>query len=110
MNFQKICITIASILLVILLCIIAVSFNASYSNAVWPPIIANCPDYWDDVNGDGSACMNVKGLGKVPKNAIVDFYNNYTTACDKYNYCLKNNISWDGISYGYGATAPCDNT
>lgn len=112
MNFQKICIIIACVLLVILFSIIAVSFNSSYSKAIWPPIIANCPDYWNDLNGDGTACVNVKGLGNnssvTSKTQQVDFTN--YSSCNKYNYCNTNEITWDGISYGYGLTAPCDNT
>jgi hypothetical protein len=37
-------------------------YKAVYT-AKWDPIVGNCPDYWADVNGDGSKCVNTHGLG-----------------------------------------------
>lgn len=106
MNFQKICILIAVILLIILLILIAVTLSGSNSNAVWPPFTANCPDYFVDLNGDGSNCINTFNLGtNVPNNVN---FNNFASACDKYNYCNTNLLTWDGITYGYGSNNPCD--
>ena len=108
MNFQKISMLVAGILLFVLFVLIAISYNHSNSTAIWPPIINNCPDYFLDVNGDGSSCLNQFSLGTAGTN--IDFKNNNTSACQKFTYCNSNNLTWDGISYGYGLNNPCDSS
>ena len=109
MNFQKITMLVAGILLLILFILIAISFNHSNSQAVWPPLLNNCPDYFKDANGDGSNCINEFNLGQDVAN-IIDFKNDYPDNCSKYTFCNTKLLSWDGITYGYGLTAPCDST
>ena len=62
--FQKTVVIIAIIILLIALIIIGMSLsNSSTSDAQWPPIIGDCPDYWVDLEGNGSSCMNTHNLG-----------------------------------------------
>ena len=49
MNFQKIVLTIATVLLIISLIVFG---SMLYSEAkVYPPTQAQCPDYWIDMSG-----------------------------------------------------------
>jgi hypothetical protein len=62
MEFQKTIIVIAVIILII--CLIYFWFNISKSSSkTWPPIVGDCPDYWIDLGGNGSKCVNVHNLG-----------------------------------------------
>ena len=120
MNFQKIVLIIAIILLIISLVFIGISLSKSKSNEVWPPLIGDCPDYWVDMDGKGSKCVNTHDLGTcVPdltkeEHLSVDFsvnpYIGVDGACSKYKWAQKCGVSWDGISYGYGATNPCESS
>jgi uncharacterized integral membrane protein len=106
MNFQKICLLVAGILLVILFVVIIISFKNSNSQVIWPPITDNCPDYFTDINGDGSNCANTFDLG-LNVGTNINFKTNYPSACDKYTFCNTNLLTWDGITYGYGLNNPC---
>lgn len=57
MNFQKWTIGIFMIILVIILIYLGMNINTPNTSKPWPPLTANCPDYWADVNGDGSNCI-----------------------------------------------------
>ncbi len=82
----------------------------------WPPVVAQCPDYWSlDRLG---RCVNVKDLGTCPPSMsnkakgphlVVDFTDNeYATTCAKYQWAQKCGVSWDGITYG--VDNPCTTT
>ena len=60
MNFQKWTIGIFTIILVIILIYLGMNINTPNTSKPWPPLTANCPDYWADVNGDGSNCIATK--------------------------------------------------
>ena len=77
-GFQKIVLTVAIIVFILLLIFIgSVLYQNKYSSA-FPPFVSDCPDYWLDmeksgtnVNSDDSdntktnvKCYNVKNLGK----------------------------------------------
>ena len=63
MSFQKTILIIAVVLLIISLIIIGISLIKASKNATWPPNTGVCPDYWVDLSGNGSQCVNVKSLG-----------------------------------------------
>ena len=46
MNFQKIILVLAILLLIGALIFIGISLKQSKKNATWPPLIPDCPDYW----------------------------------------------------------------
>ena len=48
-NFNSLVLLIASIILIILLIVIGIIMYYSAKNASYPPIISECPDYWDVV-------------------------------------------------------------
>jgi hypothetical protein len=117
MNFQKIVLTIAIILLIVILVVIGVALSKASVEEKWPPMIGECPDYWVDMSGNGEACFNSKSLGRcnVPsadnKNTM-----NFNQApftgedgnCAKYTWANACNITWDGITSG--VKNPCDKT
>lgn len=125
-NFRNIVLTIAIIMLC--LCLIAIGvrlYNKKY-NYVWPPVIGECPDYWEDqgdfvgmVAGVGgpdkindktdptnrevfvktSKCVNVKGLGN---NAVLPSSISQMTGKQgliaKCEWARQSGVTWDGVS------------
>jgi hypothetical protein len=71
--------------------------KSDISGTSWAPLVSNCPDYWIDLKGDGSACQNIYGLGSCNKRTTLDL-SNLVTNCDKYNWSIKNKLTWDGIT------------
>ena len=59
-KFHKIIIQIALIIIIIVSILCIILFSVTSNNIKYPPIIANCPDYWE-ANGD--KCVNIHGLG-----------------------------------------------
>ena len=99
MLFQNLVITIATILLIISLCIIGFGLYRQKYNSNYPPVIPNCPDYWDV---SGNICINDKGLGNSNCQEPMDFtkpqWSGNNGLCAKYDWSKMCNIAWDGIS------------
>ena len=126
MNFQKWTIGIFTIILVIILIYLGMNINTPNTSKPWPPLTANCPDYWADVNGDGSNCIATKDnntgdwtsfntsnpittasttspssfTSTVPNFVTNAEYIGANGTCAKYKWATTNKISWDGITYG----------
>jgi hypothetical protein len=100
-NFQKIIVFCAVIVLFVLFLFVGYAFYTSKSAVVWPPISAQCPDYWK-IDSSGK-CINVKNLGSC-SDKTMDFNSAIFTGangnCQKYNWAKKCGVSWDGITYG----------
>lgn len=120
MNFQQIVLLLAIIILIIMLVVIGVTLSANSKIVNWPPIIGKCPDYWVDLSGNGSECVNSHNLGtcNLPSssttgnNNAMNFnqspFNQPDALCTKYNWAKKCNVTWDGITSGI--TNPCNAT
>lgn len=118
MSFQSITLTVAIIGLIVILIFIGVMLSrSSTSSDKWPPVVGDCPDYWEDLGTDGSQCLNSKSLGKcnVPSAAGPDAKDftvaNFTgdnPSCAKYKWAKTCEVTWDGITYG--VPNPCDTT
>jgi hypothetical protein len=115
MNFQKIVLTLAIILLIVILVVIGVSLSKASVDENWPPIIGECPDYWVDMSGNGEACFNSHSLGRcnMPsdqnKNTMNFNQSPFTGEngnCAKYTWSKNCEITWDGITSG--VPNPCD--
>lgn len=115
MNFQKIVLTIATVLLIVILVVIGLTLSKANVDENWPPIVGECPDYWVDMSGNGEACFNSHNLGKcnLPSSNNPNTMNfnqpPFTGAngnCSKYNWATKCGITWDGITSG--VKNPCD--
>jgi len=59
-RFNKIVLIIALIVLIFSLLLIGYLLNISYLNDTYPPVISDCPDYWDvSLNSNNSKlCIN----------------------------------------------------
>ena len=65
MNFQKTVLTISIVLLIVALIVFGSMIATDKSE--YPPVEAQCPDYWIDMSGGmgtGGYCINTKNLGK----------------------------------------------
>jgi len=103
-TFQSITMTIAIVLLVICLIMIGITlYNAKY-HTKFPPVVADCPDYWLDMSdGDSSNCVNkMKGLGNPDCKTEMDFSKSHWTGddglCRKRKWATKCNLTWDGVT------------
>jgi hypothetical protein len=101
MNFQRIVLTIAGILLLGFLAVVA--YSMIKANAVageWPPVISNCPDNWV-ITEDGK-CSNPNGISTTCSAASYDFttknYLGQSGLCEKSKWAQGCKINWDGIS------------
>lgn len=107
-TFQNITLIIAGVLLLICIVLIILIFLFPNTKQVWPPMIANCPDYFTDINGDGSQCINnilINTKCKTIPNFNQSNYKGKRGNCEKYNWANSCGLTWDGITYG--VTNPC---
>ena len=108
-SFNSLVLMIASIILIILLITIGIIMYYSAKNARFPPVIAECPDYWNvEKEGDKTICKNIL---KINPNSVSEIDNcnkispvNFTgpsneeTVCNKYKWASNCGIIWDGIT------------
>lgn len=102
MNFQRIVLTIAGILLLGFLTAVIYSMIKANTVGDWPPIISNCPDGWV-MDSDGKTCKNANGLTLASScGSSVDFtapaYLGQGGLCEKYKWSRNCQANWDGIS------------
>jgi hypothetical protein len=104
-TFQYIVMMIAMVILIISLIIIGLTLRRQKYNSSYPPVIANCPDYWSDTLGNnGSACKNNLSppLGNASCGKTMDFstpqWQGKPGLCSKYKWAKSCNMTWDGIS------------
>ena len=111
--FQKTVSIVAIIILIIALCFIGIALYRQKYNSQYPPVIPNCPDYWDvsyNVN-DEVVCKNTStinnGRGDVPGGECNDYpvnqflvsgAQNDDILCEKYKWSKKCDITWDGVT------------
>ena len=102
-NFQSIVLSISIILLIICLIFVGIALYRNKYNKEFPPILANCPDYWIDesVKNNGSKCVNKQNLGNGQCEKTMDFsksmWNGLDGLCAKANWARSCNLTWDGI-------------
>jgi len=99
MAYQKIVVTIAIILLILALISFGiVLYNQKY-NSEYPPIVADCPDYWIDMDG---TCVNSKNLGKQSCKNNMDFSEGVWAGdkglCLKQKWAKSCDLTWDGVT------------
>ena len=99
-NFQKIVIVIAIILLILALAFIGTAISNEKNTHDFPPVIAECPDYWSH-NVEENKCINDHKLGEYIDTELNEFDINdskYATMCSKKNMMENYKLSWDGIT------------
>jgi len=121
MNFQSIVMIVAIIILIITLAMIGVSLSNLNSEVTYPPVVADCPDYWSietqptDENGNTDfKCINDKSLGHNTSIEGCDAFNNSLSKfkgmgglCEKRKWADKCNVTWDGVTNNPTAKDNC---
>ena len=108
MSFQKIILWISLILLILVLLMFGFALYNKKDEDQFPPVQAECPDYWKvQRGGDGvPMCLNVKGLGSDNCQKEMDFskfpYIGSKGACMKQKWARKCGVTWDGITNASG--------
>ena len=102
-SFNTIVIIVAVVILVISLIAIGIMIYLNQFKKAFPPVVADCPDYWlDKSNGNASKCVNVKKIGKKRCPKIMNFsragFQGKKGLCRKYKWARRCDITWDGIS------------
>ena len=109
-SFNKIVISVASLILVAALFIIAIFISKSLQKDKFPPIISDCPDYWDvSYNSKNEIICNNKST--INSGSGNNNCNNYPTdkfksngsneedvLCTKYKWAKNCGIVWDGVT------------
>jgi hypothetical protein len=111
-TFQKIVMTVAIILLIICLIIVGIALYHQKFNVAFPPVVADCPDYWlDRSDGDSSNCVNKKNLGTESCAKTMNFSTSTWTGangmCNKSKWARACDLTWDGITNN---SKVCDNS
>ncbi len=102
-TFQSIVMSISVVLLIICLIFIGVLLYKNKYSKKFPPIIANCPDYWLDQSdkNNGSKCFNAQNLGNGQCPKTMDFsksaWNGPDGLCAKSKWAKSCDLTWDGI-------------
>lgn len=101
MNFQRIVLLVAGVTLVIALLFIAFSLYFLQSKRKYPPVIGECPDYWElDEKSGKPICKNTHNLGTCGKSASfmgAQFVGSDSN-CKKAKWARGCNLTWDGIT------------
>ena len=102
MTFQTTVILIAEVILAISILIIGITLYRQRANALYPPIISECPDYWEI---DGTMCKktddNSSSLLTDCRNTdfgISPIYKGNNGLCEKQKWAKLCNVTWDGIT------------
>ena len=99
MTFQSTVIVIAEVILVISIVIIGINLYRQKANVAYPPIIADCPDYWEI---DGTMCKKPTHNSLVTDCPNTDFgtpmYKGNTGPCEKKKWAKLCKVTWDGIT------------
>ena len=102
-TFQTSVMTVAIVLLIICLIYIGVSLYRSKYSKTFPPILANCPDYWVDESekNNGSKCVNKQNLGNSQCEKTMNFSGSMWSGdaglCAKSKWAKSCDLTWDGI-------------
>jgi hypothetical protein len=94
MDFYKLVVIIAIVILVIALASVVTLFTYGSAKQSYPPYQNQCPDYWT-WNGTSKTCNSTsnKNIGTYSKNSYSP-----SDLCSNYNWAKTNNIMWDGVS------------
>ena len=98
MTFQKTVLTIATVILVLFLIILAIILWTSRNELQFPPEIGTCPDYFEaTVQNKKHMCKNVKGLGNGGGGCDMVDFSGYNVE-DKKKWAKGCGVTWDGLT------------
>ena len=97
---------IMGVILVIVLIIFAIMIYNSKYGVKFPPVNAECPDYWETIpktdGTHGSLCFNNKNIGNSACENKIDFSGPMWTGvaglCQKQKWASKCEQVWDGVT------------
>ncbi len=112
-NFQSIVMTVAIVLLVLCLIMIGVALYRHKYDSAYPPVVADCPDYWIDMGeGDEETCTNVHNLGNPSCAKSMNFntgpWASSDGLCNKSKWAKACNLTWDGVTNNKNACPSTD--
>lgn len=99
MTFQRITLIVAGLMLVVMLLLVVYMMRQSIKSTNWPPMISECPDYFEVVSP--GVCNNVKGLGTCQGSAIsfqAPEYQGTQGLSQKKQWAQHCGVVWDGIT------------
>ena len=98
LGFKVATVSIAALILIILLTFIGYSLSTHNSNQQFPPVVAECPDFW--VAKEQGICSNPKNLGNCsgPVNFNQNQFQGAEGDCNKFKWAQTCNVSWSGIT------------
>ena len=108
-DFYKIVICIAIIILIISLVVIGHYLRNDKSDTIYPPVLSNCPDYWEEQYITGSndkqkECVNKSSINNGVSGAVTKKHFNDSNwkgnlgLCTKQQWAIQNGLVWDGIT------------
>lgn len=105
-DFNKIVLHTATVLFIIVMLILGISFHQLTKDVAYPPVIAECPDYWEaNKEQDGSTfCLNTMNLGGRSSDMCNKFYPDQFSGskkqilCNKHKLARNCNLTWDGVT------------
>jgi hypothetical protein len=106
MNFQRSVVLIATVILIGTLTFIGISINRQSRNEIYPPVVADCPDYWEaePSNGDPTKpiCKNTHNIGSSNCPTTMNFNSGEFVGegglCEKQKWAKNCNLTWDGVT------------
>ena len=97
MSFQKVVLTIAIVILILCLIVLAILMWNSKNELAFPPEIGTCPDYFIMKDHEGKdSCYNEKGLGNGSSDCLWGTFGD--TKKDKKEWAESCGLTWDGIT------------
>ena len=104
-SFQNMVLGISIILLILCLIVIAYGLYSKTYQEAFPPVVADCPDYWvDKSDGDSSNCENIKSLGtmtnvcKGPMDFSTEKWLGAAGLDRKQAWAKMCKLQWDGVT------------
>ena len=99
MNFQKLVLTVATVILICMMILIGYAMSTNKGNMNFPPSVSECPDYWISSN---KQCINNNNVNlgdcKSPMNFNISKYMGHNGNCQKVKWANNCKIVWSGLT------------
>ena len=98
MGFNTTVVIVAATILVAILVFTAYAIHRNKATLNYPPVTANCPDYWTSTSAN--VCVNTQNLGTCgdPKDFSAAIYQGDAGICERSKWAKNCGIVWDGIT------------
>ena len=99
-QFKKTVLMIALTIFLGMLLIMALIIKNSYKNQIFPPEVAQCPDYWEPVENSKKCKATANNKGRYSQDAesgeLAD--DTPTGRIENCNWAKEEKVNWDGIT------------